>query len=375
MLAHAIPLFAAVGDSKTDFFTKLARRIEPEPAGRADRLDLYVDFFRREMVNDTRLFAFHVDAGQPANTDRVVLSGYSEFQETHHALLQFLACLGFDRITDRIEDLPAKGLGARQFGFIRTTHGFSFDRPDGTQEVVTDCLLGEPLYLLRSTSSGYLLCHSGDGYVGYVRSSDVLRVTATEFTEYQAGEQAHMLRDVPGPHGMLPVGARLKCTGMQDGRAHLRLPTGEHVKVAAAACQRTDGRAAPPVERVIGVAKQFLKTPYLWGGKTSKGIDCSGLVQTAFAAEGIHLPRDASQQVYLGRLTATRWQRRTMLPGDTLYFVGRYGKIRHTALYLGGGKYIEAAGGQVRISSLLPNDGGFDRQRSGAFVFAKRLFD
>jgi len=129
------------------------------------------------------------------------------------------------------------------------------------------------------------------------------------------------------------------------------------------------------VERVIGNAKQFLKTPYLWGGKTSKGIDCSGLVQTAFAAAGIHLPRDSSQQVYLGRLTATRWQRHTMLPGDTLYFVGRHGKIRHTALYLGDGKYIEAAGGQVRISSLVPNDGGFDRQRSGAFVFAKRLFD
>lgn len=384
VLAHLIvcgvlgaiqPPQARASDLETRFYKQLAARIEPDLVGRPERLRIYVDFFQREMVNDPRLFAYRVAAKSIAEPHSVVLTGHIELPETHRALLQFLACLGFDRVTDEIADLPSAELGGRQFGFIKTRHSFSYNQPDGSQEVVTDCVLGEPLYLLRGTDSGYLLCHSGDGYIGYVRSRDVVRVTAAAFADYQGGTQVRMLRDARVSDVTLPLGARLKCIAIQDDSARLQLPTGETVVVADSACQPLDRGAAERVQQVIGVAEQLLKTPYLWGGKTSTGIDCSGLVQTAFAAAGLNLPRDSSQQVYLGRLTGTRWQRRTMRAGDTLYFVGQHGKIRHTALYVGGGKYIEAAGGAVRISSLRSGDGKFDRKRSGAFVFAKRLLD
>jgi cell wall-associated NlpC family hydrolase len=171
------------------------------------------------------------------------------------------------------------------------------------------------------------------------------------------------------------MGARLKWLRHQEGRIVVELPTGEEVPIPATHGKIYAGRASQRVERAIENARQLLGTPYLWGGKTSAGIDCSGLVQVAFASEGINLPRDSSQQVYLGRLTATRWFPEGKRRGDTLYFLGPHGKITHTAIYLGKDQYLESAGPGVRISSLNPNDPNFDIRRSKQLAFAKRLLE
>ena len=129
------------------------------------------------------------------------------------------------------------------------------------------------------------------------------------------------------------------------------------------------------MERIVENALTLKGTPYLWGGKSSAGVDCSGLMQVAFAAEGLQLPRDSNQQVYLGRLTATRWYRAGMRPGDTLYFLGSRGKIRHTAIYLGDNQFLHAEVPQVGIASFDLRDDNYDARRTASFAFAKRLLD
>jgi cell wall-associated NlpC family hydrolase len=129
------------------------------------------------------------------------------------------------------------------------------------------------------------------------------------------------------------------------------------------------------VNRIIEVAEKQLGTPYLWGGKTTSGIDCSGLVQVAYSTVGINLPRDSNQQFLLGALTATRWSRGGMQRGDTLYFLGEGGKIRHTAIYLGDDRYLQAETPAVNIRSLNPTDEDYDPRRAASFAFAKRLLD
>ena len=119
------------------------------------------------------------------------------------------------------------------------------------------------------------------------------------------------------------------------------LPTGDTVKLPAAGC-KVCGSPVVEIDDIIATAERLIGTPYFWGGRTSKGIDCSGLVQMSYAAAGLHLPRDAYQQFYLGQLTATRWHTAGMRRGDTLYFLGADGKIRHTAIYLGDDRYLQA---------------------------------
>lgn len=128
-------------------------------------------------------------------------------------------------------------------------------------------------------------------------------------------------------------------------------------------------------DNIINTAMQFEGTPYLWGGSSSKGLDCSGLVRLTFFMNGHLLPRNASQQVLNGReiimecdhsvtpdsdrLHQEMQKRITNLqPGDLLFFGSpetfwAKEKITHVGIYIGGGKIIHASH-KVRINSLIP---------------------
>lgn len=96
------------------------------------------------------------------------------------------------------------------------------------------------------------------------------------------------------------------------------------------------------------IAMKYLNAPYLWGGKTPFGIDCSGFVQMVFRIAGYRLFRDAWQQASQGRAIKNFDQR---LPGDLAFFRNAEGKITHTGMILDDGRIIHASG-RVRIDSL-----------------------
>jgi cell wall-associated NlpC family hydrolase len=350
---------------------RLARRVEPELAGKRERLPHYVDFFRSELANDSRLCAFHVTAKSLVG-NHVELLGYTEFPETRSALVKFLKVLGF-KVDDQMESLPAGGLGKEIFGLLKAPHSICFDRPNGRQRPENDCLIGEPLYVLRE-EHGHFLVHSGEGYLGYVRSKDVLRVDATGFAKYLSGKRVRIKSDQKVGELTIPAGASLKWNSGDDQTVTVELPTGQHVKLPGASCEMHRDTAAD-IERIVANGKQVLGTHYLWGGKTSEGIDCSGLVQSSYLAAGVHLPRDAYQQFYVGELSATRWHTAGLRRGDTLYFLGDDGKIRHTGIYLGDNHYMHAVIPVARINSFNPADKDYDGKRHAAFAFAKRPVD
>jgi cell wall-associated NlpC family hydrolase len=129
------------------------------------------------------------------------------------------------------------------------------------------------------------------------------------------------------------------------------------------------------IDDIVATAQKLLGTRYFWGGRTTEGIDCSGLVQMSYASVGLHLPRDAYQQFYLGQLSATRWHMAGLRRGDTLYFLASDGKIRHTAIYLGNDHFIQAVMPKAKISSFNPKDPEYDAEHRASFAFAKRLLD
>jgi len=374
LMLAIVPAAFVAGEEPRPLGEKPLREFEPDLVGRPERLPLYLQRFQRAVIRDPRLFAFEARARWSAD-DGVQVTGFFEFSEQRMALLQLLRELGFQPVHDALESLPSAKLGGQRFGLVESSHTFSYDRPSADGEVVTDCLLGEPLCLLRDAESGFVLCHSGEGYVGYVDGRDIRRLDHVQLLRYQSGRQVLVRENHAAATKDLPIGARLKWCGQTEETFSMLLPSGQiaTLPIAKGALVEETGDAA--VEPVIAHAERLLGSPYLWGGKTSTGIDCSGLVQTSFAAAGIHLPRDSDQQAYLGRLTATRWSRSGLRRGDTLYFLRADGRIGHTAIYLGENRYLEAVRPVVRITSFDPEDPDYSASRDASFAFAKRLFE
>jgi peptidoglycan DL-endopeptidase CwlO len=122
--------------------------------------------------------------------------------------------------------------------------------------------------------------------------------------------------------------------------------------------------AAPPPSRyggVVGIAMQYLGTPYVWGGSSPGGFDCSGFVMYVFSQIGVSLPHNAAAQFGYG----TPVSREQLEPGDIVFFDG----LGHNGIYIGGGQFIHSphTGDVVKISSL--SEGWY----SSGFVGARRL--
>jgi cell wall-associated NlpC family hydrolase len=133
--------------------------------------------------------------------------------------------------------------------------------------------------------------------------------------------------------------------------------------VGASAITPEGVSVAPPARYggAVGVAMQYLGTPYIWGGSSPGGFDCSGLVMYAFAQVGVYLPHNAAAQYNYG----TPVSRDELEPGDLVFFDG----LGHVGIYIGGGQFVHAphTGDVVKISSL------YDGWYSSTYVGARRL--
>jgi cell wall-associated NlpC family hydrolase len=102
------------------------------------------------------------------------------------------------------------------------------------------------------------------------------------------------------------------------------------------------------VEQMVRTAHTWLSAPYLWGGKTFMGVDCSGFVQTVFKAGGIVLPRDAWQQAEKGMEVNSLTE---VKPGDLAFFQNEKQRVTHVGILLGSHEIIHASG-RVRIDQI-----------------------
>lgn len=198
-------------------------------------------------------------------------------------------------------------------------------RPDAGLD--TEALHGEAITVYDEDDEGWAWVQlAEDGYVGYMPVSAILKGVRPERTHRVTALRTFIY---PGPSikepplAWLSFGAQVRIEREieERGRRFGVLDTG------AAIVTTHLGAIDDVAEDPVSVAERFLGVPYLWGGKTSLGIDCSGLVQTALAACGIGAPRDSDQQetalgVPVG-LDPEDWRR-----GDLLFWAGHVAFVR-----------------------------------------------
>jgi len=229
------------------------------------------------------------------------------------------------------------------------------------------------------TEGDWFLVRLPDGYHGWVRSWYVQDVTIDEIACYEDAASFLVTTNVAyvlstPDEKSLPVSDIVAGTHVVAGETSgdfrgVTLPGGKKGFMRKGDLTERS-RQQVNIARLTERALKFLGIPYLWGGTTPKGFDCSGLVKRVFLTEGVLLPRDSDQQAKVGSLIPKE-RFADMERGDLLFF-GEGGKVSHVALHLGGGRFVHAYG-EVRINSLSKEDPGYDDKLASTFLFGRRV--
>ncbi|MGH7277798.1 MAG: C40 family peptidase [Candidatus Rokuibacteriota bacterium] len=144
----------------------------------------------------------------------------------------------------------------------------------------------------------------------------------------------------------VPVDALQAETSGTETAPRLPAATARPERSAIAAITPEAGAGTRPRTAVVRVALRHVGVPYMWGGSSPAGFDCSGLVQYAYRQLGVALPRTVAEQYRVGTPVAPAH----MQPGDIVFF----DKLRHNGIYLGDGEFVHSSktGDVVRISRL-----------------------
>ena len=240
-------------------------------------------------------------------------------------------------------------------------------RPDHASEMGSQLLLGEVVRVIRPAAEGrWLLVENvADRYRGWVRAWGVLLAGRRPIADWRRRALARAtalwveVREGPGRGPLVtPLfwGARVIAGRAQGRLRQVELPDGARGWVESRALATGRGAAPKLMDRVRGL----LGVPYLWGGRTPTGMDCSGLVQLLLAEQGLLLPRDAGDQERCGRLLGRRSRPR---PGDLAFFGRRGAPAGHVGMMIGVDLYVHARG-RVRVNSLDPANRLYDRELS-----------
>ncbi len=238
--------------------------------------------------------------------------------------------------------------------------------PSSTRELVTQSLLGTPVRILK-TDGGKSLIQVPDRYIGWVNTKEVHMVNQEELAAYREAEklvftaQYGMSFSEPDEESMpvtdLVIGNIVSRVTEKDGYTRVKYPDGRlgWVKSSNLAPAEEVFFKTTLKENLVQTALKYHGIPYLWGGTSSKTIDCSGLVCNVYFMNGIQLPRDADMQALIGRELTTEFISDPLLPGDLLFFgrkasEGKEENVSHVAMYIGNGEYIHSAGYQERVS-------------------------
>ena len=216
-------------------------------------------------------------------------------------------------------------------------------------ETVTQALLGEQLKIIDKDES-WLKVSQWDGYKGWINSSAVTEKETPMGTSHTVADLlngVHAERNNSSPILRdLVFGNELVVLGQENGWSRVILPDG--IKGWTNASWQSDPENDLR-SHIVKTAGRFLGIQYLWGGKSPKGFDCSGFIQTVMHSVGINLPRDAYQQEQVEFLRES-----TLLavePGDLIFFRTGEGKTDHVAIALGEMDIIHSSG-FVKIESL-----------------------
>jgi len=340
---------------------------------------------KKSFAPDKRTAIFDIHVSEDSGS--FVLSGETNLLTVLDVLFERLSD---SKIKDEVKRLPDENLGERKFGIVNISVANIRTKPEHSAEMATQALLGTIVKVYKKTDDGWYLVQTPDNYISWVDGDAIELVTEEESDEWKSEEKVIFTSNYGSAYensteqngvvSDLVFGNTLKLLTIKDAVYEVEYPDGRKavIKKETADLFSSWIKSRQCIkENIIATAKKFMGIPYLWGGTSAKGLDCSGFTKTVYFANGVVLPRDASQQVFVGETIDTENGFSNLQPGDLLFFgfsenANRKERITHVAIYLGREEFIHASG-RVRINSFDKTKNNFSKHRLSTFIRAKRI--
>jgi hypothetical protein len=296
---------------------------------------------------------------------KLVLKGETDLPGLKSEFISYLSRSSVEYI-DSMLILPDTTIIHKPWGLVSVGVCNIKGSPSHSSEMVSQAVMGTPVKILKKRG-GWLLIQTPDYYIGWANDSGISEFSGKEIETWRkagrliyTGKLGDILSEIPGEAVISDIvsGAILVKTGETGNFYTTTLPdgrTGLVPKDVVADINKWCSEVTPDAGKLILFSKALIGYPYLWGGTSTKAIDCSGFVKTIYFMGGIILARDASQQFLHGSPVDISVSYDSLIPGDLLYFGHKNSagavRITHTGMYLGDTEVIHSSG-MVQISSL-----------------------
>ncbi|MBR8533992.1 C40 family peptidase [Carboxylicivirga sediminis] len=335
--------------------------------------ELVIEQVEAKWVSDSRVDVFDVELVY--SQDALVVKGETTIPQAKDELL--LKLEQSNKLVDSLVVLPSSSI-EKKWAITTLSIANLRDEPRHSAQLVSQTIMGTPVRILKQ-EGGWSLVQSPDRYIAWTNNSSLAFIDEAEFNAWRSGRRVFVLcdgwlEDGFGHHvSDLVKGSLLTVVEKQKDKVLLSLPDGRSGTVGADVVREFEMAGALPTlesQDLIEVSKEFMGLPYLWGGTSSKAVDCSGFLKNIYFLNGYILARDASQQIKYGQPITLQVE--ALQVGDLLFFGDAESKkVTHVGMYIGDTEFIHSSG-CVKVNSLDETRDNYSGYRKASWLGAQR---
>jgi hypothetical protein len=361
------------------------------PPGKASEVNQETETLRVLKANyapDNHLGVYSV--GLQARGRQLVLTGEVDNAGSKLATVTAFKQAGLV-VSDEIRMLPSADLGGGTWGIACLSVASAREQPEHKAEMGTQVLMGGVVRVLKAaTNHLWFYAQSADGYLAWLEKGTFVRCTHEQVRAWTnspllvvtAFEDSVVEAPQPDaePVSDVVIADLVKKTGEEGEWYQVELPDGRNGflrKSSVMDYQAWRCARQATAENIERTGRRFLGRPYLWGGNSPKGLDCSGFVNLVYYLNGIELNRNASQQARQGMVVPLDADLSRLKKGDLLFFGrrargDREARVAHVGIYLGDKLFIHSSE-RVQINSLDPASPIRDERRIRTLLEVRRV--